>query len=271
MTQTIAISSEKGGVGKTTVALNLALALAERGRRVLLADLDPQGGIGHSLSKADTEYPGLAEVLSGELSAEAALLPTKLPGLKLLPRGRLDPADGCEFELAVYERGALSSVLDAVGDAFDIVLLDTPSGTGLVTRAAFSCAQWVIVPFQAEPLCLRSLSRTFRVIERVRAHENPRLALLGVLPTMVERDDDASQTVMAEVWNGFDCVFDTTIPRAEVFAAASLRGVPVGYMPGPVSPEARRFGVLAAEVEATLESLGERSSADVDRPQRALL
>lgn len=271
MTQTIVISSEKGGVGKTTVALNLALALAERGSRVLLVDLDPQGGIGHSLSKSDTEYPGIAEVLTGELTPEAALLPTKLPELKLLPRGRLDPVDGCDFELALHEAGALRRVLDAVRASFDYVLLDTPSGTGLVTRAAFGCAEWVIIPFQAEPLCLRSLSRTFRVIERVRAAENPRLALLGVLPTMVERDDDASQTVMAEVWNGFDCVFDTTIPRAEVFAAASLRGVPVGYMPGPISPEARRFGVLAAEVEATIESLCERSSVDVDRPQRALL
>jgi cellulose biosynthesis protein BcsQ len=95
--------------------------------------------------------------------------------------------------------------------------------------------------------------------------------LLGVLPTMVERDDAASQSVMAEVWNGFDCVFDTTIPRVPVFGEASLRGVPIAYLSGPVSPEARRFGVLATEVEANIESLSERSQSDVERPQRALL
>lgn len=271
MTQTIAISSEKGGVGKTTVALNLALALAERGKQVLLADLDPQGGIGHALSKPDTELVGLAEVLGGELEPAAAVLPTKLAALSLLPRGRLDPVEACDFELALHDSGALAGVLDAVKSRFDYVLLDTPSGTGLVTRAAFSCADWVILPFQAEPLCLRSLSRALRVIEGVRGAENPRLALLGVLPTMVDRDDEASQTVMAEVWSGFDCVFDTTIPRAEVFGSASLRGVPLGFLPGSLSPEARRFGVLAAEVEATIESLSERSPADVERPQRALL
>jgi chromosome partitioning protein len=271
MTQTIAIGSEKGGVGKTTVALNLAFALAEQGRRVLLADLDPQGGIGHALSRADAELVGLAEVLGGELEPEAAVLPTKQATLSLLPRGRLDPVDAPDFELALHERGVLSRVLERVKERFDYVVLDTPSGTGLVTRAAFACADWVILPFQAEPLCLRSLARALRVIEGVRNGENPRLALLGVLPTMVERDDESAQAVMAEVWNGFDCVFDTTIPRAEVFRRASLRGVPLGYLPGRVSPEARRFGVLAAEVEATIASLSERNEIDVERPQRALL
>jgi chromosome partitioning protein len=271
MTNIIAIASEKGGVGKTTVALNLALALAERGRRVLLVDLDPQGGIGHALSRSDTEYEGLAEILMGEQSSEGAIVTTKLPELCLLPRGRLDPADACDFELSLHGTDVLSRLLEPVKSRFDYVLLDTPSGTGLVTRAALNTSDYVIIPFQAEPLCLRSLARALRVIERVRSTDNPRLALLGVLPTMVDRDDEASQVVMAEVWSGFDCVFDTVIPRAEVFTNASLRGVPVGYLKGPVSPEARRFGVLATEVEATIESLTERSEPDVERPQRALL
>lgn len=271
MTHIIAVSSEKGGVGKTTVSLNLALALAERGRRVLLVDLDPQGGIGHALSRSDSEHHGLAEVLMGDLSPELGVLQTKLPELCLLPRGALDPADACEFELAVYEPGALETALAPLRPRFDYVLLDTPPGTGLVTRAAFRVSDFVILPFQAEPLCLRSLSRVLRVIERVRAAENPRLRLLGLLPTMVDRDQEASQIVMTELWTGFDCVFDTVIPRADVFAAASLRGVPVGYLSGPVSPEARRFGVLAVEVEALIESMSERTDIDAERPQRALL
>lgn len=271
MTHCIAISSEKGGVGKTTVSLNLALALGERGRRTLLCDLDPQGGIAHALARGDTEHVGLAEVLTGQLPAAEVVLGTKLPALSLLPRGRLDPADACEFELAIHGNGALTRLLTELAPNFDYILLDTPSGTGFVTRAALNAAQHVILPFQAEPLCLRSLARALRVIERVRATDNPRLNLLGLLPTMVDRDDEASQIVMAEVWSNFDCVFDTVIPRAEVFANASLNGVPVGYLKGPVSPEARRFDILATEVESLIDSLSERSSVDAERPQRTLL
>ena len=129
-----------------------------------------------------------------------------------------------------------------------------------------------MIPVQAEPLALRAVTRVLRVIERVRAEENTRLQLLGVLATMVERDQDASHSVMMELWTDFAGVLDTIIPRHEIFSAASLRGLPVGYLAGRTPPEARRFQVLASEVEAIIQELTPAGTQDdVERPERSLL
>ncbi len=269
---TIVIANEKGGVGKTTIALNLALALAERGSSTLLVDLDPQGGLGHSLKREDAELMGLADLLMGEVSAPEAVLKTRLDHLSILPRGRLDPVDVPDFELALHAPGVLAKALNSVGQGCDFMLLDCPSGLGMITRRALSYGDFVLVPFQAEPLCLRSVSRVLRVVERVQTTENPRLQLLGILATMVNRDVDASHAVMMELWTDFAGVLDTVIPRDEVFATASLKGLPVGYLGGRLPPEARRFQVLASEVEALIAELSPQGAQDdVERPERALL
>ena len=111
MARRLAIVSQKGGVGKTTVALNLAVAWAERGRSTLLVDLDPQGGIGLALAKGDTELAGLAELIVGEAAPEEAVLETSIPSLRLLARGRLDPVDVAGYEQEIAGAGALDEAL----------------------------------------------------------------------------------------------------------------------------------------------------------------
>jgi len=251
MATSLCVISLKGGVGKTTVSLNLAVALAQRGRSTLLADLDPQGGIGHALARADTELRGLAELLMRELPPAQAVLRTTIPNLALLPRGRLDPVQIPAFEEAMG-RGALPGPLRQVERGFELLLLDTPAGLGPVTRAALAVSRFVLVVTQAEPMALRSVGQVLRVVEHVRTRENPGLRLLGILPTMVDRPGGPG-IGLAELPGGLAQVLSTVIPRSEAISEASRQGLPLAMLGQPLRAEANHFAVLAAELEALME------------------
>lgn len=267
----ITVVSQKGGVGKTTVSLNLAVTLAEKGRRVLLVDTDPQGGVGLSLARGDTALSGLAELLAGAAPIEQALMPTKLERLTLLPRGRLDPIDVPAFESAAMQHNRLAAILASLKPRFDVVVVDTPAGLGLPTRASLAGSDFALVPVQAEPLGIRSLQQVLRVLEHVRLKENPRLTLLGILLTMVELKRDGSREVAETLWTGFDAVMETMLPRADAFLVASQKGLPLAFVGGPVSPEARRFELLASEVESLISRLEGTHGQLEARVERQLL
>ncbi len=271
MAHVLAITSQKGGVGKTTVALNLAVALAERGRSTLLVDLDPQGGIGLSLAQGETTFTGLTEWLAGAATPEEAVVQTKLDGLHLLPRGRLDPIDVPAYESALFQPGALGRLLDVLKARYAYVVLDTPAGLGITTRAALAISDYALVVAQTEPLAMRSLGQVLRVLDHVRQSEHPGLSYLGLLPTMVDLKATPSRGAIEDLWIGFEGVFETMISRSPAYAEASLRGLPLSFLAGPRSPEARQFDAFALEVEGTIQRLRDLHEPSQHQPERKLL
>lgn len=244
----IAICSQKGGVGKTTLALNLGLALAQLGHATTVVELDPQESLAASLLKPSRSMAGLHEVLRGAIGVDEVLLRTKVPGLSLLPAGDVDPLEVQDFHTLLANPGALGPVLDAL-DA-EIVLLDCPSGIGGATMGALGSASHALVPVQAEPLSLRSVQLVLEAMARVREHQNPGLALLGLVLMMFDRDAEASLEVVRTAWRDLDpeVLFETIVPRNPIYLEASLHGVPVAFMGTGIHPEGRRFQMLAGEI-----------------------
>jgi chromosome partitioning protein len=271
MAHILSIVSSKGGAGKTTVALNLAVALAESGDNTLLIDVDPLGAIGFSLAQSDTEWRGLAECMMDKLAIDEVIMPTKLPTLSLLPRGRLDPIDAGIYENLLHSSTTLREVIASVEKRFRYIIIDTPSGLGMGTRAALSVSNFVLLPLQAESLALRSISQTLRVVMHVKENENPDLELLGILATMVQLKKDVSFNIMKTVWESLSGVLENYLPRADVFSVASEKGLPVAFLPGQYSPEAVRFQLLVTEIKGIIQSLGGVTGETDERPQRELI
>jgi chromosome partitioning protein len=224
----IAVANQKGGVGKTTTAINLATALAATGWRVLLIDLDPQGnastglGVGHS-QRDRSSY----ELLTGGCTVDEAAIATRVPRLDLIP-ATVD-LSGAEIELVEYDDRThrLDRVVDEASSRWDICLIDCPPSLGLLTINALVAANSVLVPLQAEFFALEGLSQLLQTIERIRARFNPELSILGVALTMYDRRNNLSAQVADDVRACLgNVVFETVIPRNVRLSEAPSHGIP---------------------------------------------
>src|SRR5215475_2572819 len=247
----VAIANQKGGVGKTTTAVNLSAALAESGKRILLVDLDPQANATSSFGLQEVENISLYEPLLGQAQITEKILPTRREGLFLVPAD-LDMA-GAEVEIARMPNHLtrLAETLKPLrtDETFDFVLLDCPPSLGILMTNALAAAHELLTPIQCEYFALEGLVKIVRLIEQVRdSGANKRLQLGGIVMTMYDGRTNLSEQVVAEVRQHFgERVYQTVIPRsvrlseAPSFGKSILEYAPNGTAAGAYRALAREF------------------------------
>lgn len=242
MTQIISVSNQKGGVGKTTTAINLGAELATRGYRVLLVDVDPQANSTSGMGFGKDEPDTVMDVLFKRKKVSETVRPTGVEKFWILPSGRELVSAELNMHRFSSREYRLKSVLDGVQNGYDVVFLDTPPSLGLLTVNALTAADYILIPIQCEYFALEGLSDLMTTLEKIRGSLNPFLEIAGILLTMFDERTNLSFQVAEEVRNFFpQKVFHTYIPRNVRLSESPSFGKPITeYDPGCRGAEAYR-------------------------------
>ncbi|MGA8727444.1 MAG: ParA family protein [Terracidiphilus sp.] len=272
MGKILGVVNQKGGVGKTTTAINLSACLALEGLKVLLADCDPQANASSGLGlQRDDNRHSIYDVLVGNASAEQVILPTEIDHLWVLPGSK--NLTGANVELTGVEDRAvrLRKALAPIKDNYDLVILDCPPALDLLTLNVLVAANSLVVPMQAEYFALEGISELISTLERVRAAFNPEITIEGVLLTMYDDRTNLAQQVTETLREYFrDRLFRTVIPRNVRLAEAPSYGKPIALYDGR-SRGSEAYFELAGEYLARnrIESprAAERKAKESNRPK----
>ncbi len=248
----VAMSNQKGGVGKTTTTINLAAALAEYGRRVLVVDFDPQGAAsaGLGVNARAMERTIYNELISAKPNIRETIVSTDIPGLDIVPANIDLSAAEIVLINEVAREQALARILRPVLDEYDLIIIDCQPSLGLLTVNALTASHGVIIPLEAEFFAMRGVALLTEQIGRVQDRLNPRLQLDGVLLTMIDLRTLHSRDVMASVKQGFaDKVYDTYISRTVKFPDATIAAQPITQY-APNHAGALAYRQLAREIIA---------------------
>lgn len=247
MARIITIANQKGGVGKTTTALNLAASLGEAKQKVLLLDFDPQGNAGSGLGVRDVEK-SIYEVLSGELPVEDILHTEIVENVDFLPGNRNLAAMDAELANEENKNYLLKDILDKMAKNYDYIFIDCPPSLGTLTINALTASDSVLIPIQCEYYALEGLSQMLETIQTVQEALNESLSIEGILFTMYDSRNLLSQDVVRAVKEHFNVkIFDTIIPRNVRLAEAPSHGLPINLYDGS-STGADAYRKLAGEI-----------------------
>ncbi len=227
----IAVSSQKGGVGKTTVSINLAHAFARAGFRTLLVDTDPQGSVGLSLTRQSRLLPGFYDYLQDpNLPLDQLIVPTRLQTFSMMASGQAGDYD-TNSSVGAHQSRVRNFLSGIAARGFQVCIIDTAAGLFGITSDVIVSCDAVMIPQQAEPLGIRSVPKLLEGLNRLRIM-NPRLNVLGICLTMVQQDLPESVDAANALRQLLppELVFDTQIPRDGLFIRASARGLPVGVL-----------------------------------------